>query len=248
MTHPKTESPNENESVNVNVLLSSSSSSTSKKDEIPVISDSVTLLKYGIYKVALPKDFDSAKWARELAQITPDILLGQGDNEYSFYRNILEEPDFPFDSIMFESEMGRGILTHFPVQNLRDELQLDDAFCVHYNMDQDDTSGAKHMDPSDITINMCLENSDETKGSHVLFYGTKQLENDNNKMTTTTTRDNVCPPERFLVLQEPGYATIHFGDHSHETTSLEKGRRTNIIMTYIYTDPTRSDVATRACY
>jgi hypothetical protein len=54
--------------------------------------------------------------------------------------------------------------------------------------------------------------------------------------------------EKFLVEQIPGYATIHFGHHPHETTPLQQGSHTNIIFTYWYTDPTKSDVATRTCY
>eukprot|EP00429_Kryptoperidinium_foliaceum_P033544 CAMPEP_0176171750 /NCGR_PEP_ID=MMETSP0120_2-20121206/87948_1 /TAXON_ID=160619 /ORGANISM="Kryptoperidinium foliaceum, Strain CCMP 1326" /LENGTH=51 /DNA_ID=CAMNT_0017509629 /DNA_START=1 /DNA_END=153 /DNA_ORIENTATION=- len=51
----------------------------------------------------------------------------------------MEEPEFPFDIILDTSvsEIGRAILKHFPVDST-DELRLDDAFCVHYNTDQDD--------------------------------------------------------------------------------------------------------------
>jgi hypothetical protein len=45
-------------------------------------------------------------------------------------------------------------------------------------MDQEDSSGAKHMDPSDITANMCLDRTEGVEGSEVMFYGTKTLQND----------------------------------------------------------------------
>lgn len=264
--------------------------STKTNSSIPVITDATTLLRYGICKVPIPKMFDTDKWSKELTQMTPEIIFGQGDSEYAFYRNILDEDDFPFDSLLFggasneeikpatntngsrnstgsmskvtTSTIGQAMVNHFPIDDLKKEIQLDDAFCVHYNTDQDDTSGSKHMDPSDITVNMCLEKSNDTKGSHVLFYGTKVLENKNhslddddvtraNSNTSSPPQQQQTPPEtidKFLVVQDPGYATIHYGDHLHETTSLECGRRTNIILTYCYTDPTRSDVATRSCY
>lgn len=224
--------------------------------DIPVISDRDELLRYGICRVPLPATLDTAKWAAELSQVTPEIMLGQGDNEYAFYRNILEEPDFPFESLLdpTTSEIGRALLQYFPLHNETkhplEELRLDDAFCVHYNMDQDDTTGAKHRDPSDITVNLCLEKEPGTIGSHVLFYGTKQLENmDNNNNNNDDDGHKLSsPPECFHVVQEPGTATIHFGDHPHETIALKSGRRTNVVLTYCYKDPQRSHAQMRACY
>jgi hypothetical protein len=274
-------------------------------EKIPIISDDVELLKRGICCVKIPERIDIDLWAKELSQLTPMILGFEGDGEYSFYRNIMDEPEFPFDMILFQegkqkepessssssvvlqelSDIGKAMIRYFPIitqrqkqqehkdqQNLvkylSEELQLDDAFCVHYNMDQEDTTGKKHIDPSDITINMCLQKSDETEGSYVLFYGMKKLlnvvddvdsndekeeelqknvdadvDNDNDNDQKNRINDN-----RFYVSQKPGYATIHFGDHTHETTALHHGSRTNIILTYVYTDQNRSDVATRTCY
>ena len=99
---------------------------------------------------------------------------------------------------------------------------------------------------------MCFESSlssrsiktEDAQGSQVLFYGTRTLENG----PIEYQQDSSAATTLFSVSQEPGYATIHFGDHPHETTILKNGKRTNIIMTYCYTDPNRSDVATRTCY
>lgn len=217
---------------------------------IPVITDDDELLRYGICRVPLPPKVDWNKWAQELSQVTPEIMFGQGDGEYSFYRNIMEETEFPFDCILdiSVSEIGRAILRHFPVSS-PDELVLDDAFCVHYNTSQDDTTGAKHMDPSDITVNLCLEKSLDTKGSHVLFYGTKQLQNVDESILNNDKHNNENKiPDRFYVSQQPGTATIHFGDHPHETIALEQGTRTNIVLTFCYKDPSRSRGQTRSCY
>lgn len=216
-----------------------------QSEKIPLITDADELLRLGICRVPLPPTLDTARWASELSQVTPEIMLGQGDGEYAFYRNIMEEPEFPFGLLLdpSASAIGRAIAKHFPVSST-DELRLDDSFCVHYNSDQDDTSGAKHMDPSDITINLCLEKSKDTIGSHVLFYGTKKLcnlEGDQRDSSNET-------PERFYVSQKPGTATIHFGDHPHETIALKEGSRTNIVLTYCYKDPARSGAAMRDCY
>jgi hypothetical protein len=233
------------------LLLDCNSDDRTKRDDltqiIPTISDTDELLRYGVCRVPLPPTFDAPQWAKALSQVTPAILAGEGDGEYAFYRNILEEPNFPFEAlIQNDSEIGKAMTRHFPIQRLEEELRLDDAFCVHYNMDQDDTSGAKHTDPSDITVNICLQKLDDAQGSQVLFYGSKTLEN-----TATSNEEHNkggVLPELFLVSQEAGYATIHYGDHPHETMSLQKGTRTNIVLTYCYSDPNRSDVETRTCY
>jgi hypothetical protein len=208
---------------------------------IPVVEDDQVLLRYGICRVPLPLKFDATEWAMQLSQITPAIMAAEGDNEYAFYRNILEEPDFPFASIL-ESEIGAAILRHFAVSNL-DDIRLDDAFCVHYNMSQHDTSGSRHKDPSDITVNLCLEKSEDAEGSQVLFYGTQVLHSVEGRA-----EDIKEESFRFLVDQHPMQATVHWGNHIHQTTKLERGTRTNVVLTYCYVDQSKSDVSSRTCY
>ena len=126
------------------------------------------------------------------------------------------------------------------------------------------------MDPSDITINICIEKSTNCCGSHVVFHGKQTLLNENKmvfihkekKNTTTTTLSiagvgedkEVSSSFTFPVVQEPMYASIHYGHHPHETTKLESGTRTNLIFTYCYTNPKNNptmngnDVSTRTCY
>jgi hypothetical protein len=210
----------------------------------PIISDPEQLARLGVLKVPIPDKLDAAQWAFELSQVSPEVMAAQGDPEYSFYRSFLEDPDFPFEFILGEdSEIGKSILRHFNVTKL-DEIRLDDAFCVHYNMEQEDSSGAKHMDPSDITVNMCLERTEDVGGSEVMFYGTKTLQN----VERGTTDDDKDESFRFLVQQEAGYATIHWGSHPHKTMALQRGKRTNIVITYCYKDSSRSDVSSRTCY
>jgi hypothetical protein len=208
---------------------------------IPIISDAKELLEYGVCLTPIPfHEEECYKLATELSQVTP-MIMAEADGAYAFYKNILEEPDFPFDAIL-KSEIGKSIARHFGIANLT-EIRLDDAFCVHYNMSQDDTSGAKHTDPSDITVNMCLEKSEDVQGSEVLFYGTQCLVGVENSAEKAASANF-----KFLVEQIPGYATIHWGHHPHETTALLKGRRTNIVLTYCYSDASRSDVTMRTCY
>jgi hypothetical protein len=142
---------------------------------------------------------------------------------------------------VLQSEIGKTIEKNFGV--LPHELRLDDAFCVHYNPSQHDSGGAKHMDPSDITVNMCIEKTPDVVGSHVLFYGSQPLQN-----SAIEERKEVGD-FRYHVSQEEGFATIHWGHHPHETTPLiNGGRRTNLVLTYCYKDPARSNVAIRTCY
>jgi hypothetical protein len=203
----------------------------------------------------------------ELSQVTPVILAAQGDNEYAFYRNILGEPDFPFDDILRKSLVGEAMKRHFSISiapagvddgdnDDDDDIRLDDAFCIHYNTSQEDSSGARHMDPCDITVNICLQASRDMQGSQVMFYGKQTLSNIpttlNCPAQKTTAEEEVADESSgfsFLVEQIPGTATIHWGHHPHQTLPITAGKRTNVVMTYIYSDPSRkSDATTRTCY
>lgn len=216
---------------------------------IPLISDREELLRRGVCKVPIPPKIhkERKRWASELSQITPMNMAGEGDGEYAFYRNIIMEPEleFPLDCIL-ESEIDKAILKYFGVSKL-DDIRLDDCFCVHYNPSQSDSSGAKHTDPSDITVNMCIEKTDDVEGSHVLFYGTRKLRNVERDDAEEKSED---ADSLFYVCQEEGYATIHFGAHPHETMPLEgdRGRRTNIVLTYWYKDESKSEAGRRTCY
>ena len=206
-----------------------------------IITDEMELLKYGICVAPIPFDeFQRHALATTFSQVTPMNVTAEGDGAYAFYRSILDEPDFPFDAIL-ASEIGKAMVRHFGILQFN-EIRLDDAFCVHYNINQDDTSGAKHTDPSDITVNMCFEKDVNTRGSQVLFHGTQKL----NGVDRHEEISADC--FTFLVEQIPGYATIHWGHHPHETMPLQDGRRTNIVLTYCYSDTSRSDVNMRTCY
>lgn len=231
-----------------------------------VVTSNDQLLRLGVVRLPLPQDFDAVHWATELSKVTPAIMAFEGDGEYAFYRNIMDEPDFPLhfwekeqqqqqqqgdasDSCSCTLSIAHALQTYFRI-NVQ-ELRLDDAFCVHYNHEQENSGGAKHMDPSDITLNLCLEKSDTVKGSEVLFHGKQQLYFDTNTTANEGSDNGQDLPDgaEFLVPQQPGYLTMHYGHHYHQTLPLRgKGRRTNIVMTLCFKDESRSDVALRTCY
>jgi hypothetical protein len=241
-------------STTTNTTAVSSSSSSTFALPLPIISDPQQLLDYGICRVPIPFTAQEMQhWATRLSQVTPFNMAMEGDGEYAFYRNIMDEPLFPLELMLLDRNTSSALSHHFGIQNIHDELVLDDAFCVHYNTTQCDTTGAKHTDPSDITINMCLEKSIDAQGSHVLFHGIQPLVSSIRggpppPQQQQQPQRGPPPPAQFLVAQEPGFATIHWGHHPHETTALTQGRRTNIILTYCYTDPLKSDVSLRNCY
>ena len=127
------------------------------------------------------------------------------------------------------------------------EFQIDDAFCIHYDMSQQDTTCSKHTDPSDVTLNMCFHCSEDIRGSEVLFFNTYPLARNKN-MESSDQNDSMETINIFAVKPQPGYATLHWGYHSHQTLPLLRGERTNIVVTFCYKDKQKSTVSSRTCY
>lgn len=116
----------------------------------PIISDPNELLQRGVVSnIPLPNTVDWTVWAERVSKPTILNYSFEADSEYAFYRNVLDEPGFPLTKILTEA-IEKAVIQYFGVSNI-ESLRLDDAFCVHYNSQQLDTTGAKHMDPSDIT-------------------------------------------------------------------------------------------------
>jgi hypothetical protein len=238
-----------------------------------MIQDPQELLRHGVCRARLPRILNCDEWAERLSHIPLSSMTMEGDHELPLYQNILEEEDFPFYDILNGDEnndtttsstlpsIPQALAKHFEVTLPSRQLKLDDAFGVHYHSLQHDTSGARHQDPSDITINICLHKS-TTQGSHVLFHGTQALQNVQQEQQQNK-NDNASTSHlfSFLVEQIPGTATIHYGHHPHETTPIilvsgdddrDDGggcSRTNVILTYWYADgrPSNADT-TRTCY
>ena len=226
-------------------------SSTSSSSPPPVLTDPQDLLLRGIVSVPLDAGVwdDRVTWARRHMMTggahqptaPPPMLMFAADQAEPVYRNLLDDDDdIPLDRI--RASLDSVIASQFGVA--AEEWRLDDAFAIHYQYEQERTAGAKHVDPSDLTINLCLDATEDCVGSRVLFYGRMPLQWDGSSSKNML----LDASETCLVEQRPGVATIHWGAHPHETTSLERGYRTNIIMTLCFKDKSKSDVASRSCY
>ena len=236
----------------------------------PVISDDAELARRGVVRVQVFPCSSSetnllpSLCLEHLTEVAPYNAFAE-DNDYAFYKNIMEDCPFPCDVVF--SAIAPALLEHF-VSDLS-EIRLDDVFVVHYNEQHSDSTVARHMDPSDITINVNLERSDDLEGSQLLFYGTKRLkgfigtDGESSSSSSSSSSCSASPPpstrvtslpddpspaeEKFLVDTKLGFCTVHYGSHPHEVLSLKKGRRTNVVLTYVFTDKSKSG-ATRTCF
>jgi hypothetical protein len=226
---------------------------------IPLISDEAELLSRGVVFcdcIPLPPSSEQCynlmpgMQLEDLTEVSP-FNIAQEDDSYAFYKNIKEDnitdegatlptATFPVDMVM--KACGPVLLKYF-VDDL-DEVYLDDIFVVHYNTDQFDSRCAKHQDPSDITINVCLESSQDLSGSQIVFYGERSLKGvgDGTKKESGKGDDVL-----FKVDCKLGACTLHWGGHPHETLPLGVGRRTNVVLTLAYKDKGKSG-KNRTCY
>ena len=206
------------------------------RDSGVLLSDDGLLERLGVCRVRVDAEVDLAGWEEELSKVTPLSIFAE-DGSYAQYRNILEESDFPFGSIL---ETIAPILEKNFVDSVN-ELRLDDAFAIHYSEQHRDTTVNLHTDPSDITVNLCLGRSADLEGSEVLFHGKERLKQGEDDK-------NTGEYSRFRVGAIAGYATIHWGRHPHEVTTLVKGSRTNVVLTYVFIDTTKSTAQCAGCY
>ena len=196
---------------------------------------------HGVCRCNVGALVDLSGWSEELSKVTPLSIFAE-DQEYAQYRNILEDDTmggFPFSQVF--KAIGPCLTANF-VDDV-DELRLDDAFAIHYNEDHHDTKVGRHTDPSDITVNLCIGRSADLEGSEVLFHGTQNLKDGGDE-------EFVEGPSSlsFHVAAEEGWATVHWGKHPHQVTGLKKGDRTNVVMTYVFKDATKSLAQCAGCY
>ena len=84
-------------------------------DAVRTITDEEILFRLGVCRARIPTDkIDLQYWADELSQVTPQIMFNEGDGEYAFYRNIMEEKEFPFDAVL-HGAIGNDIENISPV-------------------------------------------------------------------------------------------------------------------------------------
>ena len=180
-----------------------------------------------------------------IKEVSPFNMAAE-DGEYAFYKNLKEDVEIVDGIVKTITERCREPIERHFVEKITD-IVLDDVFCINYTMEHADSRVQRHKDPSDITVNINLERSKDMEGSQVLFYGTKRLkgvEVGEENVKVEEGEENVKveegEEERFKVDTKLGCVTIHRGDHPHEVTSLEKGERTNIVMTFVYADKSKS--------
>ena len=158
------------------------------------------------------------------------------DGSYAFYKNIIadwenreeEEPLFPFQFIL--EAITPTLLKHFVCEI--EEIELNDAFVISYNETFFDTTVAKHLDPSDITVNVCFENSLDLEGSQILFYGRQEIkgcdeiqddfvEDENHSGDDEPSSETIkTSSDIFKVSTKVGHCTIHYGYHPRKYKAL----------------------------
>lgn len=213
---------------------------------LPTICDQSRLRSLGVTFCAVPSfqplpcDSNGSLLSRlnitSLCEPNP-LNISMEDNDYAFYKNILDDPSFPYVEEIVQA-ITPTLLEHF-VTDMND-VYVDDVFVVHYNTEQYDSRCPKHQDPSDITVNVCLERSEDLEGSQIVFYGSKRIR-------CVEPFEEKQEEDGFLIDTKLGCCSIHWGAHPHEVTPLKRGRRTNVIFTMAYKDAAKSE-KDRICY
>ena len=101
-----------------------------------------------------------------------------------------------------------------------DEITSFHGFTIRY-AETSDRSLSKHMDESEITLNLCLKNDDILE-SKVFFQNIR--DNDNNDKKEKSDNEDIA-----VQLLE-GQALLHVGQHWHGANTLQKGERINWIL------------------
>ena len=167
--------------------------------------DDAALEKIGVRRVDLTA-MDWAPWAAAAETVSP--LLAAQDDEGQPHANDLLELNFPAGEVLTRC---RDAVAPFCDPS---QLELYDAFSLHYDSRQTDTTFNQHRDPSFVTINVCLR-SEQVEGSRVEFFGTWD-------------GDGAGP--RLRAEQRAGFALVHRGRHLHQTTPLVKGIRSQAVL------------------
>ena len=167
--------------------------------------DDAALEAIGVRRVDL-REMDWAPWASAAETVSP--LLAAQDDDGRPHANDLLELNFPSTEVLKRCSDAVAPFCD-PSQ-----LELYDAFSLHYDARQTDTTFNQHRDPSFVTINVCLR-SEQVEGSRVEFFGTWD-------------GDGAGP--RLRAEQRAGFALVHRGRHLHQTTPLVAGVRSQAVL------------------
>jgi len=166
--------------------------------------DDAALEAIGVRRVDLTA-IDWAPWAEAAENVSP--LLAAQDDDGQPHANDLLELNFPSTEVLKRCSEA---VTPFCDPS---QLELYDAFSLHYDAKQTNTTFNQHRDPSYITINVCLR-SDGVEGSRVEFFGSWDGDGGS----------------RLRAEQQAGFALVHRGRHLHQTTPLVKGVRSQAVL------------------
>lgn len=97
-------------------------------------------------------------------------------------------------------------------------LDAHHGFLVDYERGKDEDLGF-HVDDSELTLNVCLENS--ASGSELYFRGARCMPHRQTRSLAS---------EEFELTHEPGVAILHIGKERHGVHPLRRGRRRNLIL------------------
>ncbi|KAJ1462008.1 hypothetical protein M885DRAFT_494230 [Pelagophyceae sp. CCMP2097] len=113
--------------------------------------------------------------------------------------DLLDAPEpFPFEALLAFLEGALAKYIDAPLA----ALKVYDAFTLHYDKAQAETTFNQHRDPSFVTVNICLERQPGTTGSQIEFWGAPHLED----------------------------ATDNSRRHLHQTRPLQQGGRSQAVI------------------
>ncbi|XRB23942.1 2-oxoglutarate and iron-dependent oxygenase domain-containing protein 2 [Pseudoscourfieldia marina] len=93
------------------------------------------------------------------------------------------------------------------------------AFAISYAVGED-VDLDRHMDESEVTVNVCLSDSTEYQGADLYFGSIRDDPNDRNRHEE----------EVWRMAHRAGVAVIHAGQHWHGVDRLTHGRRSNFVV------------------
>lgn len=109
------------------------------------------------------------------------------------------------------------------------KLELFTVFAISYALEGYSNSHLeKHTDDSLLTLNMCLHS--ESKGAAVRFEGMPPVSGTNNTKKDDIDRRENEDPEWIDVDIPAKWILLHWGQHTHQTLSIESGERWSVIM------------------
>ena len=166
------------------------------------------LIRKGILNFNLTKllDYSILEKLEQLEVESTKKMSGSPNTMHKYgSENVISELEFK--DIFSKVE---AFIFEFYGLDLSKDFSIYTNFSVHYSKNRDKKL-SKHIDDSDITVNICLENTLEDECS-LIFYGSSSSTISYRTQESTT-----------LVNFKKGDMLIHRGSHIHETKSLEDG-------------------------